>query len=287
VTILEVIQRSADYLAKRGVDSPRLQVELLLAHVLDLPRMKLYLNFERILTPAELETLRALVQRRGLREPLQYIVGGVSFCGLELAVNRSVLIPRPETELLAELAWKFLKTFPEDGAPRHALDICTGSACLAVAIAAHVPAVLVWAADISGEALVVARQNIERHHFSSRVSICQGDMFDAIDSQSKFDLIVSNPPYIPDAEVDKLEPELREFEPRSALAGGEDGLDFIRRIAGDAARFLKPGGRVMVELEEDGAKAAQIIFASSNWIVEPLELDYNRKPRILIARAAD
>jgi release factor glutamine methyltransferase len=287
VTILEVMQRSADYLAKKGVDSPRLQVELLLAHVLKMPRMNLYLNFERTLAPPELDALRGLVQRRGLREPLQYIVGTISFCGVELHVNPHVLIPRPETERLAECAWKFLQSVPAAAGPPQALDLCAGSGCLALALAAHVPTAQVCATDLSADALAVARQNIERHPFGERICLRQGDIFGAIDSQAKFDLIVSNPPYIPSAELEKLEPEVRDFEPRSALDGGADGLDFYRRIAAESGGFLKAGGRVMVELEEDGAEAARRIFAESRWTVEPLQRDYNLKPRILIARVAD
>jgi release factor glutamine methyltransferase len=283
VTILEVIQRSAGFLAKKGVESPRLQVELLLAHVLKMPRMNLYLNFERPLAPVELDALRTLVQRRGQREPLQHIVGSVSFCGLEVSVNRHVLIPRPETELLAERAWKFLQSVPDPSA----LDLCTGSGCLAIALAAHVPTARICATDLSGEALAVARENVERHKFGERIELRQGDGFAAVESQSKFSLMVSNPPYIPSAEVEKLEPEVRHYEPRTALDGGGDGLDFYRRIAAEAGGFLHPGGRVMVELEEDGAEGARHIFASERWKIEALEMDDNRKPRILIARAPD
>src|ERR1051325_7644810 len=139
VTVLEGIQKSAEFLAKKGVEPPRLQAELLLAHLLGLPRMKLYLNFERTLSDAEVEAYRELVRRRGLREPLQHIVGSVSFCGLELAVNRHVLVPRPETELLAEAGWTFLSTL--NSQPSTAFDLGTGSGCLAITLAVRCPAV--------------------------------------------------------------------------------------------------------------------------------------------------
>src|SRR5262249_55331038 len=138
MTVLEGIQKSAEFLAKKGVDSPRLQAELLLAHVLKLQRMKLYLNFERVLTDAETYTFRELVKRRSQREPLQHIVGSTSFCGLEIAVNRHVLVPRPETEILAEAGWSFLSTV--DSQPPTALDFGTGSGCIAIALAAKCPA---------------------------------------------------------------------------------------------------------------------------------------------------
>ncbi len=248
-----------------------------------MPRMNLYLNFSRELAPSEADALRGMIQRRGQREPLQYITGSVSFCGLELTVNKNVLIPRPETELLAERAWKFLTSRPMEPAPR-ALDLCCGSACLAVALAAHAPAALIMAADISGDALAVARENIARHQLESRIEPQQGDAFAALDRQSRFDLIVSNPPYIPSAEIDQLDPEVRDFEPRGALDGGPDGADFQRRIAAEASAFLNPDGRVMVELEEDSAENVRSIFAGAGWVIEGVEADWNGKPRILVAR---
>ncbi len=287
MTILEVIQRSAEFLAKKGVPSPRLQVELLLAHVLKMPRMNLYLNFARPLDPAALDTLRALVQRRALREPLQHITGLAPFCGFDLLVNKNVLIPRPETEALAERAWKFLASLPAAAGPPLALDLGSGSGALALALALNVPAALICAADLSTTALDLARQNAERLQVTGRIRFAPGDLFAALDSQSKFHLIVSNPPYLPTAALAGLDPEVRDFEPRSALDGGPDGQDFYRRIAAQALPFLHPGGRLMLELDEDGAAATHRIFQDAGWIVEPLEPDLNGKPRILIARASD
>src|SRR3989440_5087896 len=155
VTILEVIQRSADFLAKKGVDSPRLQTELLLAHLLKLPRMQLYLNFERVLAEEELKNFRELIKRRGQREPLQHIIGSTSFCGLEIEVSRHVLIPRPETELLAEHGWKYLNALSTPNPqPSTAFDWGTGSGCLTIALAVNCPSAQVYASDLSGEALV-------------------------------------------------------------------------------------------------------------------------------------
>jgi len=285
VNILEVLKRSAEFLAKRGVASPRLQVELLLAHLLKMPRMNLYLNFERVLTRAETEALRDAVRRRGQREPLQYIVGSVSFCGLELTVNPHVLVPRPETELLAEHAWKFLQQ-RASAAPLRALDLCTGSGCLALALLAHAPQVEVDATDISPDALDVARQNASRLQVLPRIQFHQGDGFAAVPADRRFDLIVSNPPYIPTAEIETLEPEVRDHEPRGALDGGADGLDFYRRIAAQAGAFLRPGGRLMLELNDHGAEPVREIFARENWTVESVEADYNQRPRIFIAHQA-
>jgi release factor glutamine methyltransferase len=284
VSILEVIERSADFLAKRGVGSPRLQVELLLADVLKMPRMKLYLNFERRLTEAELDALRIRVQRRGRREPLQYIVGSTSFCGIELAVDRRALIPRPETELLADRAWTFLqKVQGGQSEPAVALDLGTGSGCLAIALALHVPGAHIYAVEMHAEALALARENAARHGVTDRIQFCHGDLFSAVQRDLRCDLIVANPPYIPSGRIDTLEAEVRQYEPRSALDGGADGLDFYRRIAAQAQAFLQPAGRVMLELDQEGAEATRQVFLQESWCVEALESDYNRQPRILIA----
>lgn len=277
---MEVIQRSADFLAKKGVASPRLQVELLLAHALSMPRMQLYLSFERSLTAVELDAIRALVQRRGQREPLQYIVGWTSFCGLKIDLDRRVLIPRPETELMAERAWKFLQGRP---APATALDLGTGSGCLAIALAKNAPLAEVHATDVSPQALEVARRNAESNAVADRIRWRQGDFLAAAPAKARFDLIVSNPPYIPSARIETLEPEVRAHEPRAALDGGADGLDFYRRLAAEASSFLRPGGRLMVELDDDGAEATRAIFLGENWVIEAIEMDYNQTPRILIA----
>jgi release factor glutamine methyltransferase len=281
--ILDVIQRSTDFLARKGVASPRLQVELLLSHLLRMPRMQLYLSFDRVLDSAELDALRALVQRRGQREPWQYIVSSTSFCGLEIALNREVLIPRPETELLAERAWTFLQ---KSGGVPVALEIGTGSGCLAIAVAHHAPLAQVCATDFSIPALELARRNAETNQVSGRVQFYQGDLFAAAPADARFDLIVSNPPYIPTARIQTLEAEVREYEPRRALDGGADGQDFYRRIAAEAGARLRPAGCVMVELDEEGAAATRQIFQSQKWVVESVEKDYSGRDRILIARLA-
>jgi release factor glutamine methyltransferase len=285
VTILEVIQRSTDYLAKKGVSAPRLQVEHLLAHALGMPRMKLYLGFERALTPEQLDAVRALVRRRGCREPIQYITGSAAFCSLELVVNPQVLAPRPETELLAERAWKFLQQSAVLNPAPAALDLGTGSGCLAIAMAVNAPAAAIHAADVSAGALAVARENAARHH--AAIQFHHGDLFAALPPSSRFHLIVSNPPYIPTARLAALEPEVRDHEPRQALDGGADGMDFYRRIAAEAGAFLEPDGRLMLELDDDGTAAAAEIFRHQNWVVEAIESDYNRRPRMMIARRAD
>ena len=264
MTVLEAIQRSTEFLAKKGVDSPRLQTELLLAHLLKQPRMQLYLNFERVLTPAEVDGLRELIRRRGQREPLQHIVGSTSFCGLEIAVNRDVLIPRPETELLAERGWTFLNQLSTlNPQPSTALDFGTGSGCLAIALACKCPAAEVYAIDISPEALALARQNAARHGVAERIRFLQGDGFAAVPEGARFDLIISNPPYIPSGEIASLQPEVRDYDPRRALDGGADGLDYGRRLAAEARAVPQTARAAHAGIRRRPGRSACARFCSS------------------------
>jgi release factor glutamine methyltransferase len=283
MTVLEAIQKSTEFLAKKGVESPRLQTELLLAHLLRMPRMKLYLNFERALSPAETDSLRELIKRRGQREPLQHITGSTSFCGHEIIVSRHALIPRPETELLAELGWKFLIA-------RHsplvtALDFGTGTGCIAIAIAAKCPDAKITALDVSAEALALAKQNAAQNQVAERIEFVHGDGFAALAPGTQFDLLISNPPYIASAEIETLEPEVKDFDPRGALDGGADGLDFYRRLAKEAKPSLKPDGKIMLEFGDGQADAIKKIFEDEKWIVEAVQADYSQRARILVARA--
>jgi len=282
VTVLEAIQKSSDFLGKKNVESPRLQAELLLAHLLKMPRMKLYLNFDRGLTASAIDALRELIKRRGQREPLQHIVGSTSFCGFEISVNRHVLVPRPETEILAELGWQFLATRQSSIAT--ALDFCTGSGCIAIAIAAKYPAATIVATDISAEALGLAKQNAAVNQVAERIEFLTGDGLAAIPTASQFDLIVSNPPYISSAEIETLDPEVRDFDPRLALDGGADGLNFYRMLAAEAKPFLKPDGKIMVEFGDGQTEEIKRIFESEKWVVEAVQEDYSQRARILVAR---
>src|ERR1019366_8138256 len=232
------------------------------------------------LTPAETDLLRELVKRRGPREPLQHIVGSSSFCGFEIAVNRHALVPRPETELLAEAGWNFLSAI--NSQPSTALDFGTGTGCIAIALAAKCPNAKIVALDISTDALTLAKENAARNQVAERIEFLLGDGFAAVKkgggerprepvladdqrgspgvSPHQFDLIVSNPPYIPSAEIATLDPEVRDFDPRLALDGGTDGLDFYRRLAAEAKPFLKPDGNIMVEFGDGQADDIKKIF---------------------------
>ena len=282
MTVLEAIQKSTEFLAKKGVESPRLQTELLLAHQLKMPRMKLYLNFDRVLTTPETDGLRELVKRRGLREPLQHITGSTSFCGYEIAVSRHALIPRPETELLAELGWQFLVT--RHSSPVTALDFGTGTGCIAIPLTAKCPNAKITALDISSDALALAKQNAAQNQVAERIEFLLGDGFESLAAGTQFDLVISNPPYIASAEIATLEPEVRDFDPRGALDGGADGLDFYRRLAAEAKSFLKSDGKIMVEFGDGQAEDIKKIFEAEKWIVEAVQEDYSQRARILVAR---
>ena len=282
MTVLEAIQKSAEFLGKKGVESPRLNAESLLAHLLKMPRMKLYLNFDRALTAPETDALRELVKRRGQREPLQHIVGSTSFCGHEISVSRHALVPRPETELLAEYGWNFLVTCHSSLVT--VLDFGTGTGCLAIALAAKCPNAQITALDLSPDALALAKLNALQNKVAERIGFLQSDGFAALATGTQFDLIISNPPYIPSAEIETLQPEVRDFDPRAALDGGADGLDFYRWLAAEAKPFLKPEGKIMVEFGDGQADAIKNIFENEKWIVEAVQEDYSHRARIIIAR---
>jgi release factor glutamine methyltransferase len=296
VTVLEAIQKSTEFLGKKNVESPRLQTELLLAHLLKMPRMKLYLNFDRVLTPAETDGLRESVRRRGLREPLQHITGSTSFCGHEISVNRNVLVPRPETELLAELGWQFINQVDNRAGDTNlaVLDFCTGSGCIAIALAAKCPQAKIVATDISAAALALARENAAKNNVADRIEFVAGDGLAALEAPDnrpggagearRFDLMISNPPYIPSAEIATLEPEVRDFDPGLALDGGADGLDFYRRLATGAKSFLKPDAKIMLEFGDGQEGVIKKLLEDEKWIVEAVQEDYSQRARILVAR---
>ncbi|ANA41274.1 MULTISPECIES: peptide chain release factor N(5)-glutamine methyltransferase [Geobacter] len=255
-TIRKVLDWTRGYLAEKGVENARLETEWLLSAALGLDRVGLYVNFDKPLNPEELAACRGLVARRAKREPLQYILGTQEFCGLDFAVTPAVLIPRHDTEVIVEEAHR--------RAPHVAtvLDIGVGSGCIAVALARHLPHAQVWGVEQSPGALALAQRNVERH--GARVTLFEGSLFEPFGDQ-RFDLIVSNPPYIPTADLEALQPEVREYEPRAALDGGADGLDFYRLIVPAAPAHLNPGGWLMVELGIGQAEAVLGMFARAGF----------------------
>ncbi len=276
MTILEALKEAVASLEKAGVPDSRLDAEYLLAHALGTGRMALLLNNCRELSPFEQSSFDALLTRRMKREPLQYILASQSFMGFQLYVDESVLIPRPETELLCERALVWLKE--RKLASPKVLDLCTGSGALAVAIACLEPHAQVYAADISEKALAVAKKNAKAQH--AEVAFYQGDFLSAV-SGLQFDLVVCNPPYIPTAVCETLQAEVRK-EPRAALDGGGDGLRFYFLLSAQAPAFLRPGGALFCEVGFDQAEAVKGLLAP---FFEQTEVfhDLSHIPRIVSA----
>lgn len=255
MSIGEACRAAAAQLRAAGVPDPAWDSGQLMSRVTGLAPLTARLS-ERELTAEEAAAFDALVQRRLQREPLQYILGTQDFCGRSFAVDGRVLIPRPETELLAERAVRALQGF---GSGAHALDLCCGSGCLGITLALEVPSAQVDMADLSEDALAVTRKNAER--LGAQVSLHQGDLWDAVDAK-QYQLIVSNPPYIPDADCLALQAEVMR-EPPMALKGGMDGLDFYRRIAAGLRKHLLPGGVLLLEVGFDQAeRVAELLRAA-------------------------
>lgn len=245
---------AAPRLAAAGIDSARLDAELLLAHALGIDRTRLFARLREAVPAGAAEAFAALLERRLRREPLAYLTGEQEFWSLRFAVTPAVLIPRPETELLVELAQRL------QPAPRQVLDVGTGSGCIAVALARELPRAQLTAVDLSAEALAVARRNAAAHGVAPRIEFAAGDVYAGLPPAAAFDLIVSNPPYL--APGDAASPEI-DFEPRTALYAGDDGLDVVRRLLADAGARLRPGGHILIEIGQGQADAVLALAAGA------------------------
>jgi release factor glutamine methyltransferase len=283
-TVLSLIQKSTAFFTEKGVGEAKLSAEYLLAHVLRQKRLQLYLRFDQPVAEEELSEYRSLVRRRLSHEPLQYIIGSTEFYGMEYAVNPDVLIPRPETEHLIDVVLDLHKS--ELLRPDiRILDIGTGSGAIAVTLAAQLKNATVTATDISEAALEVARRNAAAHEVSGRIDFIANDIFDgqiAADATA-FDLIVSNPPYIAEAEIATLQPEVRDFEPRIAATDGADGLRFYYRIAERIAELLVPGGLAVVEIGHGQSEAVRGIFKDAGMRDISVQKDYAGIDRVVSA----
>jgi release factor glutamine methyltransferase len=278
-TIQRVLQWTTSYFEKRALDSPRLTAEVLLAHALDSTRVKLYSDFERPLSKAELTAFRALVEKRVQGAPTHYLTGSREFYNRRFHVDARVLIPRPETELLVEA---ILSLF-DSQRPFRAVDLCTGSGCIAVTLAKERPLAQIWATDVSAEACHVAQLNTEAHGVSDRVSVLEGDLLSPIPAGHRFDAIVSNPPYIKSNEIAALSAEVRS-EPRIALDGGEDGLDVLRRIARESTEFLKPGGLLALEISDTQGEQVRGLLLEAGYQEVRIQKDLERRDRYAFGR---
>jgi len=258
-TTLKVLTWTKGYLTEKGVENARLEAEWLLCAALGMDRVGLYVNFDKPLTAAELSACRALVSRRARREPLQYILGSQDFCGLDFEVAPGVLIPRHDTETLVQEA---AGRCPSAG---RVLDIGVGSGCIAVALAKALPGIEMTGCDPSSAALELAARNAGRHGVS--LALVAGSLFEPFPGRM-FDLIVSNPPYIPSADLETLQPEVRDHEPRQALDGGADGLDFYRRIIPEAPYHLVSGGWLLLEIGMGQAADVRGLFEAAGRFTE-------------------
>jgi release factor glutamine methyltransferase len=285
-TILEIIVAATEYLKGKGIDDARLNAELLLAHLLRYRRIDLYANFDRPLSESERQLYKDLLRRRVAHEPLQYIVGKTEFMGLRFTVDRRVLIPRPETEVLVEKTIEVCRQFPEGIERISVLDIGTGCGNIAVSIAKLVGNAYLTAIDNSAEALEVAQQNVQHHNLADRVTLERVDIlhesFHLVGEP--FDIVVSNPPYISQREFKSLPPEVREFEPPGATCDSSDGLTFYRRISEIGNQLLKGGGLLILEMGFGQSGQVQAILRERGYGEIQVNKDYGGIERVVQAR---
>ncbi|HLN85202.1 MAG TPA: peptide chain release factor N(5)-glutamine methyltransferase [Candidatus Limnocylindrales bacterium] len=283
----DVIGQAALIFARAGSESPRLDAEVLLAHALALTREQLILMADLPLGAEQTERFESFLARRLNREPVAYIIGQQEFWSLDFRVTRDVLIPRPETERLIEVVLQLAAQLSSNQ-PLRVLDIGTGSGAIAVSVAKELPSARIYATDISPSALAIARQNAELNGVDARITFRYGDLFAPLTDQiASFDMIVSNPPYIRRAEIVTLTPEVCRWEPRTALDGGADGLDFYRRIAAQAGRFLAPNGAIALEIGANmGAEVLPILMQAGFNRDVNIVRDYAERDRVAVARVA-
>jgi release factor glutamine methyltransferase len=273
-------------LEQAGIDSAEQEARWIVEHVLRLRPHRVAIDRDRLLSDADLSAARGLVGRRVSREPLQYILGTQEFCGLELDVNPAVFIPRPETELLVESVAQLISV------ERQAtiVDVCTGSGCLAVAIARLRPYARVFAIDLSNASLDVARQNAARHAVGERITWLEGDLLGALEGQQlegRIDVIVSNPPYIAEPDWETLQPEVRLFEPRGALVAGPQGTEMHERLLDEAGQYLSPGGVLIMEIGAGQAhEVRRIVDQISGYRFHQLVYDAAGLERVAIVERA-
>lgn len=278
ITVLEVIKLSTEYLQKKGVESPRANAEILLAEILKCKRLELYLSFDKPLADLEVQNYREAIRKRGLRIPLQYIVGNVEFYGLNLIVNENVLIPRPETELLVEKIINDLDKLSNI----KILDIGVGSGNISLSILKNIPNANVVAIDISEKALEVAKQNAELNSVDSNIEFKLFDiMNEDIKKLDKFDLIVSNPPYVSAMDYETLEPELKIYEPKIALTDNSDGISFYKHIIGVSSLLLNNPGKIYFEVGISQSKQVQKYFEDKMFDKVSITKDYAGIDRII------
>jgi release factor glutamine methyltransferase len=275
-TIGSLVKWATDDFQARGIESPRLDAELIVAHALSIPRMQVIIDAQRPLADAELAKLRALVKRRRAREPMAYLLGQREFYGRAFKVDKRVLVPRPDTETLVDVA---LERTRACSMSMRLLDLCTGSGCVAITLARERPTSRVTATDVSADALEVARGNAQRLG-AYNVAFALGDLYAPV-TGARFDVITANAPYIATAELATLMPDVRDFEPRLALDGGADGLDLVRRIVDGAPSVLVPGGVLALEVGAGEAPLVAALLSEHGYEAIDVRRDYGKIERVV------
>ena len=276
------LQTATRTLTEAGIPDGRREAETLIAHILNRPRLDLYRADDLALDPDQQEAFAGLIRRRASREPLQYILGTQEFWGLEFRVTADTLIPRPETELLIEAV---LERVGRPAPPIMLVDLCTGSGCLAVTLATLYPTSRILATDRSPSALEVARSNALRHGMTGRIEFLEGDLFEPLASMGlhhRINGMTANPPYVPAEELDRLQPEVRFHEPRLALDGGCDGLDYYRRILPGALEFVCTGGRLFLEVGIRQAIPVRDMAEQTGWRIDQIKKDLSGIDRVVV-----
>ncbi len=274
------INKVKNILENHGIQDASREAELIVSFSLKKDRIIIYRDDPDILPGTE-KDIDNIVSRRIKREPLQYIIGFTDFYGLKIKVIHGVLIPRPETELLVEESIKIIKNIRNNEIK--VLDLCTGTGCIAIAIAKYFPDIIVYGTDISNNAIECARENAEINQISNTIFIA-GNLFEPFKETILFDIIISNPPYIKTSEIDNLQPEISKWEPREALNGGKDGLDYYRKILKLAKNYLKPNGFILFETGEGQAEQIAKIAEEKNYSIYSIKKDYSGIERILIIK---
>ncbi|MBI1373245.1 MAG: peptide chain release factor N(5)-glutamine methyltransferase [Phycisphaera sp.] len=283
-TSRKLLEWTAAHLDRKGVDSPRLSAEMLLAHILHVPRINLFMDMDRPASPLERAAFRDLVERAAEHEPVQYLVGHAHLYSLQFAVNRHVLIPRPSTETLIEHIIQHTRTTPGFASPS-IVDIGTGSGAIAVALAVNLPEARIVATDISPDALELAKQNAARHDVADRIDFRLGDLYEPL--SGPFHYVVSNPPYISDAEWEYVERNVKDYEPVGALRGGVDGLDQLRPLIAHASEHLAKPGQLVLEIAASQKQAVLDLAKAAKGLTNPRVLaDHEKHPRMLLADRA-
>lgn len=277
-TVRRVLDWTINYLKEHASETPRLDAEVLLAYARRCQRIQLYTQFDLPLSEQERALMRSLVKRRAANEPVAYLVGHREFFSLDFEIEKEVFIPRPDTETLVAATLDLLKNRPHP----QVLELCTGSGCIPIALAKNHPTVQLTTVEKKPTPFAVAQRNITKHGMNQRIQLLQGDLFSPLPPGTKYDLIVSNPPYVSQTELKTLEADVRDHEPMAALDGGEDGLDIIRLLINEAPHWLRQGGWLLFELSREQVPVACSLMQHQGFQKVTSEADLSGHPRVVL-----